>query len=83
MKFKQDIDTRRGERIVKSHNGVGCVRFDSQTYSHPNLSKWIGFPVIVRGYGYSAVNVFLIERKHKRGKKGKWGKGKFLCMIED
>ena len=79
MKSKSDIDTRRGERIVRSHNGVGCVRFDSQTYSHPNLSEWIGFPVIVCRYGYLAVDVFLIERKCKQ----RWGKGKFLCMIKD
>lgn len=77
MGGKQDIDTRRGERIVKSYNGIGCVRFCGQVYGHSNLSKWIGFPVIVCGYGYSAVDVYLIERKCKG-----WGKGKFLCMIE-
>ena len=74
--FKQDIDTRRGERMVRLRNDVGCVLFYGQAYSHPNLDEWVGFPVIVCGYGYSAVDVYLIERKCKG-----WGRGKFLCMI--
>ncbi len=76
---KQDIDQRRGERIIKSG---GRIRFDHQEYEHPKLKEFVGFPVIVKGYGYSAIDVFLIERKTRRGK-GVWGMGQFLCMISE
>ena len=73
--MKQDIDQRHGERIIQKD---GRVKFYHHVYEHPKLNDWIGFPVIVTGYGYAAIDVYLIERKTK----GRWGKGKFLCMIE-
>ena len=72
--MKQDIDTRHGERIIRKD---GCIKFYHTIYSHPAIKEWIGFPVIIKGYGYDAIDVYLIERKFNR-----WGKGKFLCMIE-
>lgn len=72
--MKQDIDNRHGERLIKKG---GCITFYGVKYTHPKLEKWVGFPVIVKGYGYAAIDVYLIERKNK-----KWGKGEFLCMIE-
>lgn len=73
--MKQDIDQRYGERIVRDK---GCVKFYRHIYKHPKLKKFIGFPVIVKGYGYGAIDVYLIERRTKK----RWGKGKFVCMIE-
>ena len=79
MKMKTDIDKRRGERIISKHKHGGCIRFSYETYAHPALKPWIGFPVIVCGYGYGGVDVYLIARVSKKH----WGKGKFLCFIED
>ena len=73
--MKNDIDKSYGERVVRKG---GHIRFYGITYAHPILKEWVGFPVIVKGYGYSAIDVFLIERKNKN----RWGKGKHLCMIE-
>jgi hypothetical protein len=69
----KDIDQAHGERIIRKTG----IKFYGHIYNHPDLEKWIGFPVIVKGYGYSAIDVFLIERTRKG-----WGKGNFLCMIE-
>ncbi len=71
--MKQDIDNRHGERIVRKD---GSIKFYNEIYSHPILIDWVNYPVIVKGYGYDAIDVYLIERKLN-----KWGKGKFLCMI--
>jgi hypothetical protein len=68
----KDIDQSHGERIIRK-NGI---KFYGHIYDHPALKEWVGFPVIIKGYGYSAIDVFLIERKRKG-----WGKGKHLCMI--
>ncbi len=78
MKMKTDIDTRYGERIIQECPQGGYVRFYREIYTHPTLGQWIGYPVIVSGYGYGAVDIYLIKRKSKKG----WGKGKFLCMID-
>ena len=75
--MKSDIDNSRGERVIKIHNNIGFVRFYGDDYSSSALTDWVGFPVIVCEYGYSAIDVFLIERKRKG-----WGRGKFLCTIE-
>jgi hypothetical protein len=74
--FKKDIDTSHGERIIMAE---GRIKFFNKIYSHPKLKKFVGFPVIVKGYGYFAIDVYLIERKSKT----KWGKGKFICMAEE
>jgi len=74
--MKQDIDQHHGERMVQEG---GRVKFYNHIYEHPKLKEFIGFPVIVKGYGYLAIDVYLIERKTK----SRWGKGIFLCMIED
>ncbi len=73
--MKQDIDQRHGERIIRPD---GCIQFYHQIYKHPKLIEFVGYPVIVKGYGYDAIDVYLIERKTKN----RWGKGKFLCMAE-
>jgi len=75
MQMKPDTDNRRGERIIRDG---GSVKFNRKIYTHPSLKKWVGFPVIITGYGWGAVDIYLIERKIKQ----RWGKGKFLCMIE-
>ena len=76
MRLKQDIDNRRGERLIRDG---GHVKFDHKIYTHPALKEWAGFPVIIAGHGWYAINIYLIERKIKQ----KWGKGKYLCTIED
>jgi len=73
--MKKDIDQKHGERIIKKN---GSIIFYGRSYKHSKLQEFVGYPVIVKGYGYSAIDVYLIERKAK----GRWGKGKFLCMIE-
>ena len=75
--MKQDIDTRRGDRLVHEENGECFIKFFGIKYSHPNLKEWFGFPVIVLGYGYGAIDVFTIVRRRKG-----WKKGPFICMIE-
>lgn len=72
---KRDIDNRSGERIIRQD---GSIKFFHDTYTHPDLKPWAGFPVIVQGYGWCAIDVYLIERRSKK----RWGKGKFLCMID-
>ncbi len=73
--MKQDIDNRSGERVVREG---GQIKFYGEVYKNRKLEGFIGFPVIVKGYGYTAVDVFLVERKNKN----KWGRGQFLCLIE-
>ena len=63
--------------LIERENFKGI--FYREIYAHPCLERWIGFPVIVSGYGYDAVDIFLVERKHKQ----RWGKGKMLCMVEN
>ena len=74
--MKSDIDTRHGERMIRDD---ASILFYNHIYRHPMLNNFVGFPVLVRGYGYGAIDVFLIERKIK----GRYGKGQHLCMIED
>jgi len=71
----KDIDNSYGQRIISKN---GCIKFFGDVYCHPKLKDFIGFPVIVKGYGYSAIDVFLIERKTSKN----YGKGQFICMIE-